>query len=139
LKRLITEYTIWKIAATGFGIITGIAIVAFMNQLNFILNSAVLSGYNTAEEIMAGSGVLLSGKIISAMAGSFFCGAVIKLLYMNIGLKYIIAASIVMMFVALSDLLSAPYPVWFTLVSLGVYAPMAIIGSYFIENIRKDH
>lgn len=138
MKRLISESAVWKVAATGFGIISGIAIIAFMNQLNFLLHHVEYSGSEAPEKILIGSGVFLAGKIIAAIAGSFFCGAVIRLLYMVVELKYIVSASIVMMIVALMDLLSYPYPVWFQVISLGVYIPFTIIGAHVIRRIRTD-
>ncbi|TVQ02144.1 MAG: hypothetical protein EA359_12410 [Balneolaceae bacterium] len=140
MKALIDEQTMWKIAASGFGLICGIAIIAFMNQLNFMLNPVEYSNHtvnDVQEKNLINSTVFLAGKIISVIAGSFFCGAVIKLIYFSIELKFIVTVSLVMLLVAFIDLLAAQYPAWFWAISMGVYVPSSISGYYFIIQIRK--
>ncbi len=140
MKALITEQTIWKIAASGFGIISGIAIIAFMNQLNFILNPVDYSNSSTHFEPgkeLIDSSVFLTGKVIAVLAGSFFCGAVIKLIYFSIELKFIIAAALVLLLVSFIDLVTAPYPAWYWIISIGIHIPFAIFGYYIISFIRK--
>lgn len=124
----------------GFGIISGIAIVAFMTQLNMMLypfdysHKPGLDGMELYEPV---SVMFLSGKLITVIAASFFCGAVVKLIHYSIEIKYSIIASAVMAAVSFIDLTAAIYPAWFWFLSLGLYVPSAMLGYYFMNHIRK--
>ena len=139
--NLPSEFTLWKISAIGLGLIFGVAIIAFMNQLNFMFYQ-IPDSFNGDTDFyhikLASNNLFLSGKIISIFTGCFFAGGIAKLVNRSIQITDAVAAGIILLLVGLIDLLSAPYPVWYWVISVLVYLPSSVAGYYFIKYYRKQ-
>jgi hypothetical protein len=139
--NLPSEFTLWIIAAIGLGLIFGVAIIAFMNQLNFMFYQ-IPDSFNEDADLylteLASNNLFLSGKIISIFTGCFFAGGIAKLVNRSIQIRDTTAAGIILILVGLIDLLSAPYPVWYWIISMLVYVPSSIAGYYFIKHYREQ-
>jgi len=140
LIKLPTEFTLWKIAAVGFGLITGLAIIALMNQINFMFYPQPDS-FNGNNEFyylsLAEDPLFLAGKIISICTGSFFTGALSGFVNQYVTVKEIFAAGIILLATGFIDLGSAPYPFWFWTASIISYIPAVLAGFYLTRKIQK--
>ncbi|MCC5906543.1 MAG: hypothetical protein JJU13_10065 [Balneolaceae bacterium] len=126
----------WKIASAGFGLICGVAIIALMNQLNYLFYPVPEGRPEDLAMTYFANPLLLAGKLISIAAGCFFAGAISRLLHPGIEMVYAITIAIVLMILGFADLFTAEYPVWYWVVSLLVYVPASIAGFLFIERIH---
>lgn len=126
----------WKVASAGFGLICGVAIIALMNQLNYLFYPVPESRPGDLALNYFANPLLLTGKLISIAAGCFFAGAISRLLHPGIEMVYAIAIAVVLMVLGFTDLFTAEYPVWYWFVSLLVYVPASIAGFLFIEFIH---
>ena len=138
--KLPAEFTLWKIAAVGFGLITGVAIIALMNQINFMFYPQPDSFNGNNEYFylsLAEDPLFLTGKIISICTGSFFTGAISSFVNRNIEVREIFVAGIILLATGFIDLGSAPYPFWFWIASTLIYIPAVLAGFYFTKKIQK--
>ena len=139
--KLPSEFTLWKIAAIGLGLIFGVAFIAFMNQLNFMFYK-IPDSFNADADFyhfeLASNNLFLTGKIISIFTGCFLTGGIAKLVNRSIQIRETVAAGIILMLVGLIDLFSAPYPVWYWVISMLVYVPSSVAGYYFIKHYREQ-
>ncbi len=131
-----SDKIMWKVASAGFGLICGVAIIALMNQLNYLFYPVPEGRPEVLAVSYFANPLLLAGKLISIAAGCFFAGAISRLLHQGIEMVYAIAIAVVLMMLGLADLFTAEYPVWYWFVSLLVYVPASIAGFIFIERFH---
>jgi hypothetical protein len=136
LISLPTDKTLWKTASAGFGLICGVAVIALMNQLNYLFYPVPDGTESEIAKAYFSDTFLLTGKLIAIIAGCFFAGAISRLLHSGIEKKFAVGIGFILMIPALIDLISAPYPVWYWVISLLLYVPASIAGFIFIERIQ---
>lgn len=138
--NLPSENTLFKIAAIGFGLISGVAVIAFMQQVNVYLNPVPkLSGsaYNSFEGFYTNDQIFLLGTLISNAAGSFIAGAIPVLFRKDIRPSETVYLALILMLLAFFNLFSNDYPVWFWFTNLAVYIPFTWLGTYLNQKINN--
>ena len=136
-----SENTLFKIAALGFGLICGIAIIAFMEQINIYLHPVPeLSDMQSEdfETFYTNNHIYLIGSLISHAAGSFFAGAIP--LYFKPDVRPIHAVFIALILIVLSsfNLYSVNYPAWYWIANLILYVPLVLTGAIFAKKINSN-
>ncbi len=127
---------LWDIAAIGFGLISGIAIIAIMNQINMFLhpiNSESTVPATDPELIAFQDPVFLTGRLISIATGAFFAGAIALWVRPGLTLKFNIITGCILLLVGMIDLTMFPYPAWFIAISVISYIPMVLLGVLFAQ------
>jgi hypothetical protein len=135
LISLPSDRTLWKVASAGFGLICGVAIIALMNQLNYLFYPIPDEQTEDLMKTFFSDPFLLSGKLIAIATGCFFAGAITKLFHPGTESYYAIGIAIILMLPGMIDLVSAEYPLWYWFVSLLIYVPLSVTGFMFIKKI----
>jgi hypothetical protein len=74
LISLPTDKTLWKTASAGFGLICGVAVIALMNQLNYLFYPVPDGTESEIAKAYFSDTFLLTGKLIAIIAGCFLPG-----------------------------------------------------------------
>ena len=126
----------WDVAAIGFGLIVGIAIIAIMNQINIFFypsdSDPVVPATEPAKEAFLNTFFLI-GRLISIVSGAFFAGALSRLVRPNLMLKMNLFTGTILIIVGIIDLIMFPYPAWFILASIVLIIPMVFFGDTFVR------
>lgn len=138
MNRERTESILWDIAAIGFGLISGVAIIAIMNQINMFfypINSESVVPAADPDLIAFQDPIFLSGRLISIATGAFFAGALSHWVRSGLTINYNIITGCILLLVGIIDLTMFPYPAWFIVISVISYIPMTLSGHLFVQKI----
>ena len=126
----------WDIAAIGFGLIAGVAIIAIMNQINIFFypsdGDPIVPATEPVNEPFLDTFFLI-GRLISLFSGAFFAGALSRFVRPHLKLKMNLFTGIILIIVGIIDLIMFPYPTWFILASTLLIIPMVFVGDTFIR------
>lgn len=128
----------WDIAAIGFGLIAGVAIIALMNQVQLFFYP-VQDGHETSasgaiNEIFL-TNIFLVGRLISIMTGAFFAGAISRLVRPHLKIIMNVFTGTILILVGIIDLFMFPYPAWFILASILFILPIVFTGDAFVRKL----
>lgn len=136
--NLPSENTLFKLAAIGFGLISGIAIIAFMEQLNVYLHPFPDASELTSQESILyymNNEIYLLGSLISHATGGFFAGSIPVYFRQDIRTVHTLYIALILMFLAIINLYSTDYPVWFISTKIILYVPCVWAGTRITKNI----
>lgn len=137
--NLPSENTLFKIAAIGFGLICGVAIIAFMEQINVYLHpvsdSAELSAQDV-ESFYTSNRIYLLGSIIAHATGGFFAGSIPVYFRNDIRPAHTIYIALILMFLAIFNLYSINYPAWYMITNILLYIPCVWAGTRLSKKLK---
>lgn len=135
-----SENTLFKAASVGFGLIAGIAIIAFMTYLNMRFQPIPdVTEWDHIQDYYHTDNIYLTGLLIAHATGSFFAGAIPVFFKRDIIPVNTLFTGIILTVLAVINVACAGYPVWYIVTNIFLYIPMVWLGTVlslkYINNI----
>jgi CDP-diglyceride synthetase len=143
LPNILSPQTVWKIAALGFGLIVGVAIIFIMQFINYSLypipDSVQLDQAASYSEFINEHPVFLAGSLLANAAGCFTGGAIAIMVRSDVTIFETTLIGLVLMILGIINTIMAPHPAWYLIISILIYIPSCWLGAYFIkQTINKN-
>lgn len=137
--NLPSENKLLKIAALGFGLISGLAIIALMEQINVYLHPISDASELPAQEYVLfykNNGIYLFGSLISHATGGFFAGSIPVYFRHDIRTVHTLYVAIILMFLAIFNHYSTDYPAWYFFTNIFLYVPCVWTGTRLSKKLN---
>jgi hypothetical protein len=143
LLRIPSEKTLWQVAAIGFGLITGVAVIFIMQYLNLILfpvpETMTLSDETDYSRFIKQHPPFLVGVFTANAAGCLVAGGLAKIVRHDLNASHSLLSGLILMMLGYVNFLIVPHPWWFLALSLFAYVPFSWLGFKLVEKQTSNN